>query len=198
MILKNIKKNININSKFLFINSGYNLRPTDIQASMAFNQFKKLKKFMEMRKNNRNKIINNLVRSKNWKNQFQFIHAKQNLKPSWFGLPIILNKKYATIKDDYLNFLENKGIETRPILTGNFLDQPAAQLFKLNKNINKSNFENTNDKTKRGFFIGIHVKKISIKILNLLTNNILKIDEIYKRKKNRNNRVNRNFRVNNI
>ena len=35
------KKYSNIDSRFLFINSGYNLRPTEIQAAIAFNQFKR-------------------------------------------------------------------------------------------------------------------------------------------------------------
>ena len=36
------KKYPNINSKFIFINSGFNLRPTDIIASIGNSQFKRL------------------------------------------------------------------------------------------------------------------------------------------------------------
>ena len=39
---KQIKKKFkNLDDRFLFINSGYNLRPTDIQAAIAENQLKK-------------------------------------------------------------------------------------------------------------------------------------------------------------
>jgi len=54
---KHLKKNfIKIDKRFLFINSGYNLRPTDIQAAIANNQFKRLKSFMKNRNVNRNKV----------------------------------------------------------------------------------------------------------------------------------------------
>ena len=35
---KNIKKYANLDSRFLFVNSGYNLRPTEIQAAIALSQ----------------------------------------------------------------------------------------------------------------------------------------------------------------
>ena len=37
------KKFKKIDERFLFINSGYNLRPTEVQAAIAQNQFKRLK-----------------------------------------------------------------------------------------------------------------------------------------------------------
>ena len=48
-----------IDSKFVFYNSGYNLRPTDIAAAIGCNQFKRLNKFINIRKQNRKKIILN-------------------------------------------------------------------------------------------------------------------------------------------
>ena len=35
----------NKNNKFNFVNSGFNLRPTDINAAIGYSQFKKLNKF---------------------------------------------------------------------------------------------------------------------------------------------------------
>ena len=35
-----------------------------------------------------------------------------------------------------MNYLDSKGIETRPIISGNFLNHPAAKLYNLNKNRN--------------------------------------------------------------
>ena len=45
---------------------------------------------------------------------------KNNIKPSWFGLPILINKKIKVDKKKFLNFLDKKGIENRPIVSGNF------------------------------------------------------------------------------
>ena len=48
-----------------------------------------------------------------------------------------------------MKFLESKKIETRPIITGNFVNQPAIKLFKLN-NKNK-NFPNADKIEERAF-----------------------------------------------
>ena len=51
---------------------------------------------------------------------------------SWIPFGIIkgwqLNKKKK-----FIDILDNSGIETRPIISGNFLNQPAIKLLKLNK-----------------------------------------------------------------
>ena len=168
--LKNDKNNFN------FINSGFNVRPLEISAAIGFNQFKRLNKFKKIRFNNRIKIINKLKNSKKWKNQFSFINPIKNLNPSWFGLPILINNRYKKKKSKFLNFLNKNGIETRPIISGNFLNQPSIKLYKLNKD--KRIFKGSQDVEERGFFIGIHVDPISNKELILLENKLLKISEI--------------------
>ena len=44
------KKYKMLDDKFLFIGPGYNVRPTDIQAAIALNQFKRLNKFIKIRR----------------------------------------------------------------------------------------------------------------------------------------------------
>ncbi len=168
------KKYKNLDDKFLFINSGYNLRPTEIQAAIGLSQFKKLKQFKNVRNLNRNKIISYLKNSNKWKNQFQFIEVHEKIKPSWFGLAILINNEFLNKKKKFFDFLDQKKIETRPILSGNFLNQPAAKLYNLDK---QKNFPNADDIQKRGFFIGLHTKKITNKILKYLCENLLKIEK---------------------
>ena len=168
--LKNNKKNFN------FINSGFNLRPTEVSAAIGYNQFKKLNYFKRIRLENRKKIIFKLKKSKKWKNQFTFIDSIKGLEPSWFGLPILINKKYLNKKKKFLSFLNKNSIETRPIISGNFLNQPSIKLYKLNSK--KEFFKGAQEIDKRGFFIGIHVNRITEKQLKLLENKLLKIDEI--------------------
>ena len=88
---------------------------------------------MRQRNQNRNIIIKTLVSSKKWNNQFKFINTPNNFKPSWMGFPILLSKRFKNKKKRFVNYLDSKGIETRPIISGNFLNQPAAKLYKLNK-----------------------------------------------------------------
>ena len=58
-----------LDKRFIFINSGFNLRPTDIIASIGNSQFSRLEKFISIRKKNREKIIFSLKKSIKWKNQ---------------------------------------------------------------------------------------------------------------------------------
>ncbi len=164
------------NNDFNFINSGFNLRPTEVSAAIGYNQFKKLNYFKKIRSINRKKIINKIKRSKKWKNQFTFIEPNKNLKPSWFGLPILINNKYLNKKNKFLSYLNKNGIETRPIISGNFLNQPSIKLYKLNTK--KEFYKGAQDIQNRGFFIGIHVKEISNKQLKLLETKLLKISEL--------------------
>ena len=59
--------------RVLTINSGFNLRPLDLTASIGLSQLKKLNKFKSQRSQNRKSIINGLRLSKKWQNQFTFI-----------------------------------------------------------------------------------------------------------------------------
>ena len=161
------------NNKFNFINSGFNLRPTDISAAIGYSQFKKLNKFKKIRQQNRNKIISSLINSKNWNNQFSFLEPIENLQPSWFGFPIILRKDLVRKKSQLLEKLKRKNIETRPIISGNFLNQPSISLYNLNSE--KKVLENCQELEDRGFFIGLHTIPISKENLNHLTNNLLEI-----------------------
>jgi CDP-6-deoxy-D-xylo-4-hexulose-3-dehydrase len=170
------KQNPNLDPRFIFTNMGFNLRSTDIQAAIGLNQFKRLDHFSKKRKINRHKIINGLKKSKNWSNQFSFLEVPKKIDPSWFSLVILISDKLLNKKKKFIKYLTNKGIETRPIISGNFTNQPAVKLFDLNpKNIK---FPNADKIEKKGFFLGLKTENISNTKLNYLIKNLLKIDEI--------------------
>ena len=170
------KKNPKLDPRYIFINSGFNLRPTDIQGAIAHNQFKRLDKLKKERNKNRHKIIKKIISSKKWNNQFKFIKVPKNIEPSWMGLPILLDKRYISKKQKFVDFLDRNGIETRPIISGNFLNHPAAKLYKLDKK--KSLFKNAQTVQDLGFFIGLHTKKITDHQLNLLHDCFFYIDKV--------------------
>ena len=170
------KKYSHIDNNFLFIGPGYNLRPTEIQGAIAFNQFKKLDKFIKLRKKNRSLIINKLKKHKLWNNQFDFVKIEKNINPSWFGLPFLINKDLMVNKSKFLKYLTINGIENRPIISGNFLNQPAAKFY--NFKYNPNDFINSNEIEKRGFFIGLHTKLINQKELSKLVDHLLNIGNL--------------------
>ena len=168
--IKNNKNNFN------FVNSGFNVRPSEIAAAIGYGQFKKFNNFKKIRSINRKKIISSIKNSNKWSGQFTFIEAIKKLKPSWFGLPILIDKKFLFKKKRFLNYLNKNGIETRPIISGNFLNQPSIKLYKLNKN--KEKFKFAQEIEDRGFFIGIHTSPISEKKLAFIKNKLLSINEV--------------------
>ena len=90
--------------------------------------------------------------------KIDFYYENKNVTPSWFGLPIkilIEEKKY---KSNVIKNLEINGIETRPIISGNFANQPAAKKYKLS---NKQGFPNTDLVYDNSFFIGLPSKIIN-------------------------------------
>ena len=173
---KYAKKFSNLDPRYIFSNSGFNLRPTDIQAAIAHNQFKRLDKLKKMRNINRNLIIKKIKNSKKWDNQFYFFNPVKNLDPSWMGLPILINKKFKKNKKKFINLLDSLGVETRPIISGSFINQPASKLYKLNRNNYK--YPNAQVVQDLGFLIGLHTKKISEKNLNLIHDAFFKINKI--------------------
>ena len=170
------KKFKKLDDRFLFINSGYNLRPTDIQAAIAHNQFKRLNKFITIRNYNRKKIIEKVKNNKKWNNQFYFINHSKMIKPSWFGLPILIKNKFLNKKKKFLDHLTKCGVENRPILSGNFTNQPATKLYNLNSK--KLVFANAQKVENLGFFIGLHTKKISNEIAEYISESLLNIDKM--------------------
>ena len=148
-----------MNKNFLFINSGFNLRPTDIQAAIGLSQFNSLNDFIKVRKINRDKIIRTLVLDKKWKNQVSFVNNSNNIKPSWFGLSMLLNKKYKNKRNQIFNKLDTLGIENRPIISGNFLQQPALRKYNLKQK--SKDFPNANFVHEHGLFVGLNNQILS-------------------------------------
>ena len=165
--LKNEKKiaaaNKHLDSRFIFYNSGFNLRSTDIAASIGLNQFKDIDQFIKKRSINREKILKMFKKKIKKMKYLSFIDANNHVKASWFGIPILLSKKIN--RNKFLNKIEKLGVETRPIISGNFLKQPSIKKYKLNK---KSNFKNSDIVNNHGFFIGLPTSTISDKNIKKL------------------------------
>ena len=173
---RGINKSSQNQRSFNFINSGFNLRPLDITAAIGMNQFKRLNLFKKIRNENRKKIIDALHEATSWNNQLTFVNTSNKLEPSWFGLPMLIDKKYAHKKKKYLEILNKNKIETRPIISGNFMNQKSIKLSNLNSK--KIKYPEAQDIENRGFFIGLHTRPISKYELQNLIKKLLLIETI--------------------
>jgi CDP-6-deoxy-D-xylo-4-hexulose-3-dehydrase len=173
---ENAKKYPNLDPRYIFINSGFNLRPTDIQAAIGRNQLKRLSTFKKIRKENKTKIINKLKRDPRWNSQFNFVKYSKKIDPSYMVLPILLNDKFKIKKQKFIEKIESEGLETRPIISGSFLNQPSAKLYKLNPKNEK--FEGAQKIQDLGFVIGLHTAKISNQQINFIVDTLFTIERV--------------------
>ena len=138
-----------IDPRFLFVNLGYNLRPTEIQGAFGLNQIKKLDGFVKIRRENARYWNDRLSKYEKY-----FILPKRNLENHvYFGYAITIKEDASFKREEMVEFLESKKIETRPIMAGNYVEQPASKLFMWKKSGNLTNSELI---MKNSFFIGNH------------------------------------------
>ena len=144
------KKNPELDPRFLFDSLGYNIRPTEIQGAFGIHQIKKLEKFIKIRTGNANFWNKKLAKFSN----YLLLHSQRpNTRHAWFGYPITVRSPAPFSRDQLVNFLEKKNIETRPIMAGDITKQPAINLVKkkINRPLNNSKIIHSNS-----FFIGVH------------------------------------------
>ena len=144
------KKNPELDTRFLFDSSGFNFRPTEIQGAFGIHQIKKLEKFIKIRSNNANFLNKKLAKFSNY---LLFHSERPNTRHVWFAYPITVRSSSPFSRNQLVNFLEKKNIETRPIMAGDITQQPVMKLIKkkINKPLTNSKFIHSNS-----FFIGVH------------------------------------------
>lgn len=133
--------------KFNFIMPGFNLRPLEIEAAIGLEQIKKINSFIANRRKNAEVFVEEI-------NKIDYLRTQKEIgRSSWFGFPIILNQNAKITRGELVKLLESKGIETRPIVAGNFTKNPAIEYFDYEIFGELNNSDNIHE---NGLFIGNH------------------------------------------
>jgi CDP-6-deoxy-D-xylo-4-hexulose-3-dehydrase len=143
-------KNPKIDPRFLFINRGYNLRPTEIQGAFGIHQLKKLEGFIETRRQNALALRKRLEPFSDWLRVQEELAGHRNV---YLAFSIILREDAPFDRGDLTASLERAGIETRPIVAGNLAEQPA---FKHLPHETAGRLPNSRLVMRNGFYFGIH------------------------------------------
>lgn len=140
----------NIDKRFLFVNKGFNLRPTEIQGAFGIHQIKKLDDFIEIRREN----------AKYWNKRFSEVsdfliiqEERAGTKHVWFGYPLTVRQGAPFTREELVKHLEENKIETRPIQVPNIAKQPSINFF--NHRI-QGNLENAQYIMDNSFWFGNH------------------------------------------
>ncbi|MFT4554178.1 MAG: CDP-6-deoxy-D-xylo-4-hexulose-3-dehydrase [Chlamydiales bacterium] len=108
--------------KYTYSHIGYNLKVTDMQAAIGVAQLKKLPSFIQKRRDNFNTLHALL---KDFEDFLILPEATKDSEPSWFGFPITVREDSPLSRNDIIQGLENRKIQTRLLFAGNLLRQPA-------------------------------------------------------------------------
>jgi len=115
-----------IDARFLFANLGFNFRPTEIQGAFGIHQMNRLEEFIRIRRQNAEFFRKRLEQ---YSDYLMLPHEKKETRHVWFGYPITVFPQSPFTREELTDFLERKKIETRPIMAGNFAQQPVAKLI---------------------------------------------------------------------
>ncbi|MBY0282014.1 MAG: DegT/DnrJ/EryC1/StrS family aminotransferase [Alphaproteobacteria bacterium] len=123
---KYLKQYPGFDPRFVFVNVGYNLRPTELQGAMGHVQLPKLKGFIETRRDNAHYWLNEFAE---FRDLMTFQDTTEGATHSWFGFSTTLSSKAPFSVNEIRGHLEAAGIETRPIICGNIAAHPAMKLY---------------------------------------------------------------------
>jgi CDP-6-deoxy-D-xylo-4-hexulose-3-dehydrase len=135
--------------KYQYSNVGFNLQPTDMQASVLCAQLNKLGVIITRRQQNFNDL-HSMMRAE-LSDYFVLPKWDSRADPSPYCYPLINNSKKPT--REIIAALETNMIETRPVFAGNLLRQPAFQNIPHRVH---TDLKNTDEVMRRAFFVGCH------------------------------------------
>ena len=138
----------NIDKRYLFIDEGFNLRPTELNASFGIHQIKKINLFNEKRNFLSTKFYENI-------SKLNFISGPnivEGCEPCFMSLPVTINSDKFNASAA-IDFLEKKGVESRPLIAGNLSKHPVNKLIKMELVSNK--LSGADHHHQKSFYVGL-------------------------------------------
>ena len=139
-----------LDPRYMFLNWGFNVRPTELQAGFGLEQLKRLPQFQAQR-------LENVTYFQNYLSRYPHLMSTMKVLPkaecSWFAMPIVLAKECPFSREAFVTHLEDRGVETRPIVAGNIARQPVCQQY---PELQGEHLPGADAVHERGFYIGVH------------------------------------------
>ena len=129
-----------------FVVPGYNLRPLELEGALGSEQLKKLPEIIEQRRSNA-RIFQEIFGDLDG-----YRIQRETGQSSWFGFAVVIEDP-AIDRDDILRVLAEHGVDTRPIVAGNFTRNPVIRHFDYEIHGSLDAADQISD---RGFFFGNH------------------------------------------
>ncbi len=139
--------------KYVYSHFGYNLKATDMQAAIGCAQLEKFPTFVERRIENFNRLKAGLA---GLEDKLILPTANENSRPSWFGF--LITVKEGVSRNELVKFLENKGIQTRMLFSGNLIKHPCFDEMRMTGKGFRvvGSLENTDRIMRDTFWVGVY------------------------------------------
>jgi len=124
--------------KFLYGVLGYNFKSSEMNAAFGLVQMEKLDKFVNIRRANIKRYIENL------KDTPEITLPDDSIEPNWLAIPLQYEDRLGL-----LTYLEENDIQTRVTFAGNITRHPVYREY-------LDTFENADTIMKNGFLLGAH------------------------------------------
>lgn len=139
--------------KFVYSHFGFNLKVTDMQAAVGYEQLKKLPGFIERRRYNWKRLYNGL---KECQDKLILPEAEPNSVPSWFGF--IMTVKEGVDCVEVVKYIESQGVQTRRLFGGNLVKHPCFDIMRKEGNGYRivGTLDNTDRIMRDSFWVGVY------------------------------------------
>jgi CDP-6-deoxy-D-xylo-4-hexulose-3-dehydrase len=139
-----------VDHRYYFVDIGYNLKPTDIQAALGVSQLAKFPRFAQRRRENFRFLRERL---RPFEEFFILPEAAPKADPCWFAFTITVRDGAPFTRGQLVAWLEAHNIETRPVFAGNILRQPAYE--RIPHRI-VGTLDNSDYVMRNSFFVGVY------------------------------------------
>jgi CDP-6-deoxy-D-xylo-4-hexulose-3-dehydrase len=136
--------------RYLYVEVGYNMKMTDIQAAIGLAQLKKLTSFNADRKKNFCELYEGL---RPYRDFLLLPTWSERADPAWFAFPITVHPDAPFSRRDLVTFLEERNIETRLLLAGNLVRQPG---YRHIQHRTVGDLPNADRVLRSSFFVGVY------------------------------------------
>jgi len=138
-------------AKYIFDMIGYNFEPSELGAAFGLVQHKRLPGFLKKRQAtfDRHKAF-----FKAYEEFFVLPEMIKGADVTWYAFPLVVRDTAPFTRNEMQMFLEARGIQTRPIFTGNILRQPGFK--SMARRERAKGYPGADFVTRGGIVIGCH------------------------------------------
>jgi CDP-6-deoxy-D-xylo-4-hexulose-3-dehydrase len=152
-----------VDPRYAFVNWGFNVRPTDVQAGFGLHQLQKVDAWNDRRSALAERFYTEMAGLMPSLRMPEY--EAYNMWPSWFALPLMLEPGTPFSRAKLTAYLEQHGVETRPIVAGNIARHPVVSVFPSVAGL----FDGADQIHERGFYIGLSPMMDDASVDKLLT-----------------------------